>query len=136
MKIIIALGVFLSFILASCDNCQNKAGIKVSELLELHTSKRDINYCVILREAVNLDSASIVQLFTLEIQDGAIYDHAIVLMESTVYLGESTLIDYENSFTEQERYNIARFLRLGLEYPIDEQKKLEDVFPKVAARWM
>jgi hypothetical protein len=119
-----------------CNDCnKNDANILVSELLEYHASNRSINYCPILNKASKGDSVSLVRLFTLEINDGAVYDHAIVLVELADYLGEKKMLKYGEGLTSVERKIAFKSMRLGLEHSRIKQKDIEVVFPSLTDRW-
>lgn len=49
--------VFMTVIISGCSNffCENDAGIEVSELTKYYTSKREIPYCKLLKDAINKD---------------------------------------------------------------------------------
>lgn len=130
-------GITLLFItFFSCENCKNKAKIEVSELLKLHTSERGIPYCSILSKAVLADSVSVTDILIMDIQDGARYDHAIVLTELIYFLGEGRVMSLAKPLDKKQKARILQDIYLGINYAsMITVKDVNIVFPIISNEW-
>lgn len=136
IRIILVLSIGI-FALVSCNSnhCKNDANIEVSELLYIHTSDRDIEYCKLLKGAISNNNSDLMKLLKLEILDGAAYDHGIVLYELVDYLGESKFIELTVNLTAKDRKAVLSYLRAGVEYDSKNETPFNEKFPMILENW-
>ena len=128
----------------SCDSfhCRNKANIEVSEILHVSASNKKINYCSILRGAVNGDSDKLIEFLNIVIDGGASsYDHAAALVELVNYHGEKRFLELANAAPEETKKRTLYRLKTGLLFTPDafgEMRTTVDLaseFPLIVKEW-
>ncbi len=135
IKITIAI-LLLFCISCSNDKCTNVAGIEVSELLLMSSTKQDYNYCELLRNAVKADENSIKKLSLLQFYDAVGYDHGSVIVDLILLIGEAKYISAISGISSKVKSMIREYIEVGLEYgenPALKNKKLLTAFPKLYA---
>ncbi len=138
MKIFI-LSILLLCSLVLITSCSNKCdieSIQVSELLSTVAKEHSIDYCRLLKRAIDGDVGSIREISLLEFNDAVGYDHGAVLVDLVLRIGEGKYIEAISQFNDAEKNLIESYFDVGISYGNNSEltnKEFEDSFPKLYA---
>ena len=129
--------ILLIIVVLSCNtkNCKNVAGIEVSDLLDYHTSNREIEYCAMLKQALTGEPSKLELFILLDIYDGAGYDHGIVISEIVEFFGEAKFIELTEGLTQKQKKKVLSYMEVGVEYDKMRQQDMKTEFPILTESW-
>lgn len=117
-----------------CNRNKSVNGVVVSELLINVSKEQHVNYCELLKKAMNGDVEHIKQLSLLEFYEGVGYDHGSVVVDLIGIVGEDKFIQSLATINREQKHLITSYIEAGLEYgnnPNVQGKTLKEAFPKI-----
>ena len=120
-----------------CFGGKNVNGIYVEEELRIASDDyHGINYCQLLKKAIDGNQEDIKKLILLDFSGAAAagYDHGDVIVQLIDRLGEETIISSLGSpLTKKEKETIKSYINAGLEYGNNRHQgqALEVAFPRL-----
>lgn len=132
---LVKLALFSLFFLLFANCHRNKVvnGIEVSMLLLSAAKENEVDYCNLLKEAINGKENSIRELTLLIFYEAAGYDHGSVIVDLIEVVGEDKFIKSLMKLNPEEKQLVKGYITVGLEYRDNQKIKmnnsLEKVFP-------
>lgn len=121
-------------LIPSCKDSCNIRGIEVSELLSVSAKEKHINYCALLKTALDNNKEAVKELSLLEFYDAAGYDHGSVLVDLILLIGEEKYIESISTFNPNQKKLVKSYIEVGLLYGENQNlvgKNFENSFPKL-----
>lgn len=129
-----SLSCLLLLFMNSCSNKCMVNDIEVSELLSTVAKEKSIDYCRLLKIALEGDEDSIKRLSLLQFNDAVGYDHGAVIVNLVLHIGEEKYLKSILTINREEKYLIESYLDIGLVYGNNlttKNKDLKKVFPDI-----
>jgi len=122
---------FLLF--ANCHRHKVVNGIEVSVILLSTAKENKVDYCNLLKEAIEGSEKSIRELTLLIFYEAAGYDHGSVIVDLIEVVGEDKFTKSLMRLSPEEKQLVKGYISVGLEYGNNQKYKannsLEKVFP-------
>jgi hypothetical protein len=109
------------FLIAVCfvlviGGCQTTPPIQIPESIETDLRHRFDEYKRNVEGACKKDSNALIYVLKVNnIEDGATYDHGVVLIKIYMLIGESSFIKGINGLTPSEKMNLRMYVEAGLD---------------------
>lgn len=135
--IVIEIFLLNGFLLCGCSYEKSIQGICVPSIIfsSLQNCKMEnIDYCKLLDNSLQKDSASLNKFVTLECFDGeAGYCHGTIIVEVIERIGEDFFIYSTQRQPINKRKEILSYIDVGIAYRYDniDPRSTKEVFPKI-----